>query len=126
MYKKRRKEKIIAIKDSDCSITRRRRPKNLQQLIHQNYTGLPGCTPVFDNGGGGEFGGASASIARLHTWHRGCLSGTCALSEAENFVFLKWKFWYIYGEYKQKFRSGNELKKKVAEEEGENTKKKNT
>ena len=45
MYKKRRKKK-----DSDCSITRR--PINLQQLIHQNYTGLPGCTPVFDNGGG--------------------------------------------------------------------------
>ena len=48
----KKKEKIIAIKDSDCSITRRRRPKNLQQLIHQNYTGLPGCTPVFDKGGG--------------------------------------------------------------------------
>ena len=52
MYKKRRKKKSIAIKDSDCSITRR--PKYLQQLIHQNYTGLPGCTPVFDNGGGGN------------------------------------------------------------------------
>ena len=43
----------------------------------------------------------------------------CDLSEAENFVFLKRKFCNIYGEYKQKFRSGNELKKKkVAEEEG--------
>ena len=76
MYKK---ENIIAIKDSDCSITRR--PKNLQ-LIHQNYTGLPGCTPVFDNGGGGEFGGAAASIARSHGI--GCLRGMCPIRS--------WKF----------------------------------
>ena len=83
----KKKEKIIAIKDSDCSITRR--PKNLQQLIHQNYTGLPGCTPVFDNGGGGgEFGGASASIARLHTWHRGCLSGTCPTRNGNFVIYM--------------------------------------
>ena len=74
MYKKRRKKKIIAIKDCD--------QKHLQQLIHQNYTGLPGCTPVFDNGGGGggEFGGASASFCTLaYTWHKGCLRGMCPI-----------------------------------------------
>ena len=49
-----------------------------------------------------------------------------ALSEAENCVFLKRKFCNIYGEYKQKFRSGDELKKKVAEEEGGKTQRKNT
>ena len=107
MFKKRRKKKSIAIEDSDCSITRR--PKNLQQLIHQNYTGLPGCTPVFDNGGGG------VNLVERQRQLHACTHGIgvseadlCALSEAENVVFLKRKSCNIYGEYKQKFRSGDE------------------
>ena len=52
--------------------------------------------------------------------HRGCLRG-CALSEAENFVFLKLKSCNM--EYKCKFRSGDELKKK-GEKGGKRGKKK--
>ena len=51
---------------------------------------------------------------QLHacTHGKGVSEGGCALSEAENVVFLKRKSCNIYEEYKQKFRSGDELKKK--------------
>ena len=62
------------------------------QMVTFPWKELPDFHIFSHHGGGGEFGGASVSIARLHTWHKGCLSGTCALSEAENFVFLKRKF----------------------------------
>ena len=106
MYKKRRKKKALQLKTQDCSITRR--PKNLQQLIHQNYTGLSGCTPVFDNGGGLNLVERQRQLHACTHGIGGVWGDLCALSEAENVVFLKRKSCNIYGEYKQKFRSGDE------------------
>ena len=89
MYKKRKK-KIIAIKHCLQHFTTANTPK-LQRAVHPFST----------------LGDDSVERQRqLHAYtHRGCLRG-CALSEAENFVFLKLKLCNM--EYKCKFRSGDE------------------
>ena len=116
MYKERRKKKIIAIKDSDCSInsSTKKFTTAYTPKLHRAarlYTRLR------------QWGGGVNLVERQRQLHA-CTHGIGgvwvgrAQSEAENFVFLKRKFCNIYGEYKLKFRSGDELKKKVAEEEG--------
>ena len=95
MYKKRKKKRKTLQLNTVYNI--------LQQLIYQNYRGLY----IRLRHWGMIWWSISANCMLAHT---GGVWGGCALSEAENFVFLKLKSCNM--EYKCKFRSGDEQKKK--------------